>query len=229
MTQPEAALFVFDGYRGANDVGQNAAASLSRLLGASVAVCWNKWLGSGESLSDRFLRATAWLEERSSHISQISAIGLSMGCQVAVRFSQQMSARYPPLCLDKLVLVAPDPKYRPVGRDVEEASAGISSAFDEAVGLWGSEGAAGPQFVSALADLTGHFADIRIIYCRSDGVTEWKNNVDLMIQELNLREGVDAIEATDGELLEGSDTTVDLRSVNLESDVHERLWSSVSF
>jgi hypothetical protein len=128
-----------------------------------------------------------------------------------------------------LLLIAPDPKYRPVGRDAEEIQAGTSSAFEEAGALWGGRGLAGPRFVSGLADVANRMERIRIVYCRSDGVAEWSANVELMVDELLATTGIELIEAIDGEVVSTDDMTVDLGVGNPEVDVHDRLWESVIF
>ena len=141
------ALVVCDGYRGLHDGDRTAAAGLTALLGCGDSTYWNNCSEPGDSLKRRFDRASAWLEVRLGNITEVNVIGLSMGCQLAVRFVHHASIKAPSIEFGQLVLIAPDPKYRPVERDVEEIKAGTSSAFEEAVALWGGSGLAGGQRV----------------------------------------------------------------------------------
>ncbi|MBT4036826.1 MAG: hypothetical protein HN575_05225 [Actinobacteria bacterium] len=222
-------LVVFDGYRGIHDGDRTAATGLEALLGCEDSTYWNNWSEHGDSLKRRFDRASAWLEVRLGDITHVNIIGFSMGCQLAVRFVHHASIRAPSIEYSQLLLIAPDPKYRPVGRDAEEIQAGTSSAFEEAGALWGGRGLAGPRFVSGLADVANRMERIRIVYCRSDGVAEWSANVELMVDELLATTGIELIEAIDGEVVSTDDMTVDLGVGNPEVDVHDRLWESVIF
>ncbi|MEE2769390.1 MAG: hypothetical protein VX833_09275 [Actinomycetota bacterium] len=223
------ALVVFDGYRGIHDGDRTAAAGLKALLGCEDSTYWNNWSEPGDSLKRRFDRASAWLEVRLGEISDVNVIGLSMGCQLAVRFVHHASIQMPSVEFGQLLLIAPDPKYRPVGKDVEEIKARTSSAFEEAAALWGGRGPAGPRFVSGLADAANRMERTRIVYCRSDGVAEWNTNVELMVDELPATTGIELIEAIDGDVVSTDDLTVDLGVGNPELDVHDRLWESIIF
>jgi len=110
------ALVVFDGYRGLHDGDRTVAASLKALLGCEDSTYWNNWSERGDSLKRRFDRASAWLEVRLGNITDVNVIGLSMGCQLAVRFVHHASIKAPSIEFGQLVLIAPDPKYRAVGR-----------------------------------------------------------------------------------------------------------------
>ena len=222
-------LVVFDGYRGRHDGDRTAAAGLKALLGCEDSTYWNNWSDRGDSLKKRFDRASEWLELRLGNITDVNVIGLSMGCQLAVRFVHHASIKAPSIEFGQLLLIAPDPKYRPVGRDAEEIKTGTSSAFEEAVALWGGSGLAGPRFVSGLADAANRMERTRIVYCRSDGVAEWSANVELMVDELPATTGIELIEAIDGEVVSTDDMTVDLGVGNPELDVHDRLWESIIF
>ena len=113
------ALVVFDGYRGRHDGDRTAAAGLTALLGCGDSTYWNNWSERGDSLKRRFDRASAWLKMRLGNITEVNVIGLSMGCQLAIRFVHHASIKAPSIEFGQLVLIAPDPKYRPVGRDAE--------------------------------------------------------------------------------------------------------------
>ena len=224
-----SALVVFDGYRGLRDGDRTAGAGLKALLGCEDSTHWNNWSELGDSLKRRFDRASAWLEVRLGNITDVNVIGLSMGCQLAVRFVHHASIKASSIEFGQLLLIAPDPKYRPVGRDAEEIKTGTSSAFDEAVALWGGRGLAGPRFVSGLADAANRMERTRIVYCRSDGVAEWSSNVELMVDELTVTTGIELIEAIDGEVVSTDDMTVNLAAGNPELDVYDSLCESIIF
>jgi hypothetical protein len=222
-------LLVFDGYRGFHDDHRTAAASLKAVLGIEDFAYWNYWSRDGDSLKRRFDNASAWLEARVDDITDVNIIGLSMGCQLAIRFVHYASIKTPSIKFGQLLLIAPDPKYRPVGRDAEEIKAGITSAFEEAAELWESREPAGPRFVSGLIEAANRMERTRIIYCRSDGVAEWSANVELMVDELPATTDIELIEAIDGETVSTGDMTIDLGIRNPELDVHDRLWESIIF
>ena len=229
MRTSAPALIIFDGYRGLHEGHATAAGGLEALIGSRVSTYWNYCLKGGDSLRARLDRALEWLEVRRNDITEINVIGLSMGCQIAVRFVNQASTTDASIEFGELVLVAPDPKYRPVGRDAEEIGSGTPSAFDEAEALWGNSGLAGPRFVAGLLDSANRMHRTRIVYCRSDGVAEWNANVELMVGGLPPGEGIELVEAIDGEEVSAGGMTIDLGAGNHESDVHDRLWESINF
>ncbi len=203
------------GYRGRQAEGSGPLAR----LGLGRPTIWNEWAGPGDSLSDRVDRLLGWNADRRDASMPVHLLALSMGCQVAVRVGEHLEA------VGEVVLVAPDPKARPVKRDSEETAVGVVSAFEEAQALW--DGAAVPArpFTEALVVLAARATRLRVICCRTDGVAEWDGNVDELVAELATVERVELIEAVDGDIVTGRSGTVDL-SEGGTGNVHQRLWSA---
>jgi hypothetical protein len=188
-------------------------------FGLDRPIIWNNWAGPGDSLSRRVDRLLEWNTARRDRSTPVHLLALSMGCQVAVRVGQDLEA------VDDVVLVAPDPKARPVKRDVEETAVGVVSAFEEAQALWGGVAVPARPFTEALVALAARARRLRVICCRTDGVAEWDGNVDELVAALAVADGVELIEAVDGDIVTAAGVTVDL-SERGTGDVHERLWSA---
>ena len=215
MFDPRAVRVVVDGYRGRQDDGAGPLAS----LGLDQPTVWNRWAGPGDSLCDRADRLVEWNAARGDRSTPVHLVALSMGCQVAVRLGEELDV------VDEVVLIAPDPKARPVDRDAAEEADGIVSAFREAQDLWDGAAVPAQPFAQALVALAARARRVRVVYCRTDGVAEWDRNVDALIAGLATVDGVRLIEAVDGETVTASGVTVDL-SAGGTTDVHERLWSA---
>jgi pimeloyl-ACP methyl ester carboxylesterase len=215
MIDPRPVAVVLDGYRGRQGEGSGPLAR----LGPDQRTVRNYWTGSGDSLSGRVDRLLKWNAARSDASAPVHLLALSMGCQVAVRLGQDLEA------VDEVVLVAPDPKARPVERDSEEVADGVVSAFEEAQALWGGAAVPACPFTDALIALAKRARRMRVVYCRTDGVAEWDGNVDALVAGLVTVDGVELIEAVDGRVVTASGVTVDLSSGG-PGDVHQRLWSA---
>lgn len=227
MARLRTAIVVFDGFRGCHDDGLSPVPSLEAALGTAVATHWNCWTGPGDSLADRFDRVLSWLDAESQHVAEVHLVALSMGCQLAARFGAHVLARTPSIEIGQVLLIAPDPKYRPVERDATETAAGVVSAYDETVALWGDASSDDHPIVSTLKAVARRATKVSIVYSRADGVAQWEDNVELMITELRSVKGVELIEARDGDIVVEHDVIVDLESTDRRSDVHERLWTAV--
>lgn len=216
MLNPRAVAVVLGGYRGRQTEGSGPLAGV-RL---AQPIIWNDWAGNGDSLSGRVDRLLEWNASRADTSKPVHLLGLSMGCQIAVHFGQFLET------VDEVVLVAPDPKARPVKRDSEETAAGVVSAFDEAQALWGGAAVPANPFTEALVVLAAKARRLRIAFCRTDGVAEWEGNVDAFVAELATVDGAELIEGVDGHIVTASGVTVDLSAAGGEIDVHQRLWSA---
>jgi pimeloyl-ACP methyl ester carboxylesterase len=216
MIDPRAVAVVLGGYRGRQIEGSGPLAGV-RL---DQPIIWNEWAGHDDSLSARADRLLEWNASRVDTSKPVHLLGLSMGCQLAVHFGQFLES------VDEVVLVAPDPKARPVERDSEETAAGVVSAFEEAQALWGGEAVPANPFTEALVALAAKARRLRIVFCRTDGVAEWDGNTDAFVAELATVDNVELIEAVDGHIVTASGVTVDL-AADGEIDVHERLWSAI--
>ena len=218
MIDPRAVPVVVGGYRGRQNEGSGPLAR----VGLDRPIIWNDWTGPGDSLSDRADRLLEWNASRVDMSGPIHLLALSMGCQLAAHVGQFLEN------VDEVVLVAPDPKARPVERDCEETAAGVVSAFEEAQALWGGVAAPADAFTGALISLAAGARRLRVVFCRTDGVAEWDGNVDAFVAKLATVDGVELIEAVDGGIVTASGVTVDL-STGGEIDVHQRLWSATHF
>ena len=215
MSGDHPITLVVDGYRGRQDDRSGPLESLDP--GADVV--WNEWVGPGDSLSGRLNRLVEWNADRSDPSTAVNVVGLSMGCQIAARFSKRLDA------VGDVVLVAPDPKARPVARDETEVADGIVSAYQEAQQLWGGVAVPADAFAKSLVTLSARAKRVRIVYCATDGVAEWDGNVESLVSGLDGVDRVELIEAVDGERVDSFGATVDL-SAAAAGDVHERLWSA---
>ncbi len=207
----ETVTVVVGGYRGGTSCESGPAAGLS---GPTI---HHNWAGPADSLSNRVDRLLEWNTARVDPSAPVNLVALSMGCQVAVQVGQSIET------VGEVLLVAPDPKARPVGRDAEETKAGTVSAFDEARELWSGTDVPAWPFTDAARTLATRAARLRIVCCRTDGVAEWDNNVDTFVDQLTTIDGVELIEAIDGAVVTEAGVTVDL-SAKATTDVHERLW-----
>ena len=215
MIEPGAVPVVLGGYRGRQNGGSGPLAR----FGIDQLIVWNDWTGPGDSLSSRVERLLQWNAARGDPAAPVHLLALSMGNHVAVHVAQNIDV------VGEVVLVAPDPKARPVGRDEQETSIGMASAFEEARAFWGGVEVPAVPFSSALVALASRARRLRVIYCRTDGVAEWKGNVDALVTGLATVDGVELIEAVDGETVVASGATVDLSAAGT-ADVHQRLWSA---
>jgi pimeloyl-ACP methyl ester carboxylesterase len=214
MIEPRSTAVVLDGYRGRQGEGSGPLA----WFGSDQPIVRNYWTGSGDSLSGRFDRLLKWNAARSDASAPVHLLALSMGCQVALRLGREIEA------VDEVVLVAPDPKARPVERD-DEVAGGVVSAFEEAQALWGGAAVPALPFTAAFIALAKRAGRMRVVYCRTDGVAEWDGNVDALVAELATVDGVELIEAVDGRVVAASGVTVDLSNSG-PGDVHQRMWAA---
>lgn len=218
----DSAAIVFDGYRGSG-LAPEAIASFLAANDMSRVDHLNRRDGC-ETLADRAVRATRWLAD--SPAERLLVLGLSMGCQLAVQFSE--AALLEGRRVDLLVLVAPDPKFDENGRDrLERGRFGVS-AFDEALELWPHARSAGPRFTDALGRVASHpgTAATTIVVSRTDPVAVWPGNVEVMYRDLTGSSGVRWIEAAAGETVGDGTTTV---TIAAEEDVHTALGQRIRF
>jgi len=150
-----------------------------------------------------------------------------MGCQLAVCLSENIYNNDLKLRFGEVVLVAPDPKARPVERDHEETASGITSAFDEAKLLWGDNSQMFKRFLDALVKMASLADHVRIVLCRTDGVAVYTNNADHIVRHLKGIENVGIIFAQDGEIVNSHGVIIDLTAPAGRYDVHDRLWKSI--
>lgn len=227
MDVSSVALVVFDGYRG-RDGGCPREAAFEQAVNSTVGIYRNHWNGHGDSLSDRLGRAIDWLDAHGGDLERVHIMGYSMGCHLAVRLARHVIDSYPSVDVGLMLLAAPDPKYRPVTRDLEERAAGITSAHDEAAMLWGVQGSPGRRFVSELNAVIPLSAMPAIVYCRADEVARWASNVELMIAELTEGRFAELVEAQDGAVVAGQIVSVDLSSRSQPAEaIHDRLWLGI--
>ena len=187
----------------------------------------NQWKRPGDSLSDRFNRLTDWWNANNIQMPKLNILSFSMGCQLAVRFAENIYNTDSKLRLGEVVLVAPDPKARPVERDHEETASGTTSAYDEAKLLWSNKSQMLERFLDALVKMAIMADHIRIVLCRTDGVAVYANNVDYIVSHLNGIENVRIIIAEDGKIVNSHGVTIALTAPAGKYDVHDRLWNSV--
>ena len=217
QTTPIVAL---DGYRGLHPVYSGPLTSVA----PDVEVTHNYFDGSNDTLLLRYKRLVEELRPIATTNGAVSLVALSMGCHLVAKLGDDLSA-LDGIELRDVLLIAPDPKARPVDRDHDETAAGIVSAFEDARSLWGGAPVPADPFHASLARLTLQTSRTRVVYCRSDQVAQWEDNSELLVASLTALDQVHLIEAIDGQAVEEHGLTVDLRPGE-GTDPHGRLWDA---
>ena len=213
-------IIALDGYRGLHPVYSGP------LLGVApdVDLRHNYFDGHDDTLLRRYRRLVDELEEIGRASRGVRLVALSMGCHLIAKLGEDPAALNG-IELRDILLIAPDPKARPVEKDHEETAAGNVSAFEDACALWCDAPAPAAPFRASLAKLTLQAGRTRVVYCRRDQVAQWENNTEFLIADLTEVQRVDLIEAVDGQVVERHELTVDLRPGE-GTDPHERLWDA---
>jgi len=222
---------VFGGFRTTTLVGSRAVVTTLKALNVDGVDHENLWSGHGDSLETRYHRAVNWLSSQTSGSVELHILGHSMGCHMAVKFAHLALMSTPASWrLGQLILSAPDPKYRRGPWDLIEERAGTTQAYDEARKLWNNESAAGAQFTDTLGLVSSALQDgCRVIYCKSDKVALWRQNVEITKSVLNSCSAIKWVEALPDALVDLHGIQVSLRADDIAhieeaNQYHEILW-----
>lgn len=227
---------IFGGFRTETLEDGLAAETFLRTQACAPEDCHaNLWEGKGDSLLRRWKRSERWLEAQADREVVYHILGYSMGCQLATRFAQgALSRSGKRFRLGSLTLVAPDPTLRRTRQDKIEQGQGITSAFDEARVLWSTTESAGPAFVEALLQVADACEGLcRIVYCKSDAVAEWSDNVEIMARKLHGHTKVRWIETPVNEVVDEHGVRIrldptEVSHIDCADPVHAALWYSLT-